>query len=331
MLFVVLLTVIVAEYGYETQVDASLMDNQTAGLAAYVAAKSAVAVGMSLLVADLQQAQQPQQVEPCDSLQDVWAQPFPGEECNGALMYCSIDDEYGKLNLNALFDVNTGEVNGTLEMALRSLFAARGVEQDPVDAILDWVDPDQEPRSQGGEADFYGSLEIPYSCRDGRMESVEELLLIRGITPDVFFGRSEEGQLPLSELLTVCGSPRGRINLNTAEPEVLAAIGEAIGQTGLADVVVRERERAPFTSVADLEARGIIPRSQPTPTPTPAPGGAQPASRPQPRMFEVASRTFRIHGLGLIGESRARVEAFVRRGAIGSPELVRILDWRVIQ
>ncbi len=60
------------------------------------------------------------------------------------------------------------------------------------DAILDWLDPDDEPRTDGAEADYYQGLNPPYRPRNGRIASIGELLLVRGVTPRVLFGEDAD-------------------------------------------------------------------------------------------------------------------------------------------
>jgi DNA uptake protein ComE-like DNA-binding protein len=56
------------------------------------------------------------------------------------------------------------------------------------DAILDWIDPDDTPRANGAESDFYESLSPGYAPRNGPPVTIEELLLVRGVTPELLFG-----------------------------------------------------------------------------------------------------------------------------------------------
>ena len=58
-------------------------------------------------------------------------------------------------------------------------------------------------------------LNTPYECKNGPFESVEELLLVRGVTPAIF-----KRALPY---ITVYGS--GAVNINTADATVLEALG----------------------------------------------------------------------------------------------------------
>ncbi len=66
------------------------------------------------------------------------------------------------------------------------------IDPDVADAIFDWLDPDDEPRPDGAEADYYEGLNPPYSPRNGPVASIGELLLVRGVTPRVLFGEDAD-------------------------------------------------------------------------------------------------------------------------------------------
>jgi type II secretory pathway component PulK len=68
-------------------------------------------------------------------------------------------------------------------------------------AIMDWRDRGPMTSPGGAEEDYYAGLGCPYSPRNGRFQSLGELLLVRGVTPEVFFGNEE--QMGLVNLLTV--------------------------------------------------------------------------------------------------------------------------------
>src|SRR5262249_20352578 len=57
------------------------------------------------------------------------------------------------------------------------------------DAILDWIDGSSDnPRANGAKSSYYAALTPPYRCKNGPLESIEELLLVRGVTPRLLFG-----------------------------------------------------------------------------------------------------------------------------------------------
>jgi len=257
LLFVVLLTAIVVEFTYEAEVDASFASNQGADLEAYLAAKSAVALGiadlkrhlLNLLTDDLDD-RTPFAGQQYDTRFDRWAIGHQFEPLNEATMRTTIDDEFGKINLNALVDHSRGQPreNQFLVQAVRALFAMRSEEADTdviVDSLLDWLDYNDEDseRPNGAENEYYMGLENPYSCKNGPMDSVEELLLIKGITPTLYFGdpEAEPPQAPLSEYLTVHGDWTGRVNVNTAREDTLFALEEGYGGAFSAAAILDDR------------------------------------------------------------------------------------------
>lgn len=92
-------------------------------------------------------------------------------------------DESSKINLNALvqFEIEDAQKR-------QFLMGIPGMTEEISDAILDWIDSDAQPRSMGAEQDAYDSDAPQVKVRNGPLESLDELLLIRGVTPDLLFG-----------------------------------------------------------------------------------------------------------------------------------------------
>ncbi|MCS5632110.1 MAG: general secretion pathway protein GspK [Pirellulaceae bacterium] len=95
-----------------------------------------------------------------------------------------LENESARLNLNALLTADDYAENGgrTLLMALP------GMTENEADAIMDWIDEDDEPREYGAEYDYYQGLSSPYTPTNGPFNTVEELLLVRGVSPQLLFG-----------------------------------------------------------------------------------------------------------------------------------------------
>ncbi|MEX2142843.1 MAG: hypothetical protein WD894_26540 [Pirellulales bacterium] len=93
-----------------------------------------------------------------------------------------VEDESARINLNTILMADSAQSNGgrTLLMGLP------GMTEDVADAILDWIDTDDESREFGAELSYYSGL--GYSCKNGPLDTIEELLLVRGVTPDLLFG-----------------------------------------------------------------------------------------------------------------------------------------------
>jgi general secretion pathway protein K len=93
--------------------------------------------------------------------------------------------------------------------------------QEIVDSLIDWLDTDERESDFGAEESYYQSLENPYGCRNGSIVAIEELLLVKGMTPNLLFG--SEDRAGLADFLTVHGTD-GKININTAPVEILQAM-----------------------------------------------------------------------------------------------------------
>ncbi len=85
-------------------------------------------------------------------------------------------DEHSKININAALE------NPTLLANLPN------ISPDIVDAILDWIDPDDEERTLGAERHYYLSLSMSYEPRNSRMRNIAELELVAGVWPEYLRG-----------------------------------------------------------------------------------------------------------------------------------------------
>lgn len=101
----------------------------------------------------------------------------------GTRVRAGLIDESARLNLNAIVAFDLDE-----EPASEMLINVPGMTDEIADAILDWIDEDNDPRSFGAESSDYESLQPPYAARNGPLESLDELLLVRGVTPQLLYG-----------------------------------------------------------------------------------------------------------------------------------------------
>jgi len=129
------------------------------------------------------------------------------------------------------------DVNKTSLGDLVKLLIALGVEPERAveigEAIFDW----RSPAASGGALDsYYLSLTPSFQPPHASLEEIEELLLVKGVTPDLFYGTwapaaagPAAGRLVwhagLIDCLTVYGTDDPRVDVNTAEPAVMAAVG----------------------------------------------------------------------------------------------------------
>jgi type II secretory pathway component PulK len=101
----------------------------------------------------------------------------------GGIRY-GLENESSRLNLNTVLLADSGSENG----ARKLLMTLPGMTETIADSILDWIDPDDEQRMLGAERDYYSTLDPPYEPRNGALGSIEELLMVRDVTPALLFG-----------------------------------------------------------------------------------------------------------------------------------------------
>lgn len=101
----------------------------------------------------------------------------------------TIEDEENKIGLNQFLD-RAKQNPEVLRDLLRSRTGLEGEELDIVTAsMIDWKDADDNITGvHGAESPYYEALDPPYTCRNGEIPVIEELLLIRGIDEALFYG-----------------------------------------------------------------------------------------------------------------------------------------------
>jgi general secretion pathway protein K len=199
-----------------------------------------------------------------------------------------IGDEAARLGLN-------GRDPARLDRLLLALSVDRQQREVIVDSLQDWRDANDLHRLNGAESDFYLRLPVPYRARNDNLQDAAELLQIRGVTPELYFGAG--GHPGLGDLVTAVAI--NVANLNTAPPPVLRAFG--LSDAEVSDVV-QTRVRAPYPSVpARLAGRGLT----------------------------AQTSVFRIEAEGRVGgAARSRVVTVVRRGRPGRVLDLTVLSWR---
>src|SRR3972149_4516311 len=158
------------------------------------------------------------------------------------------------------------DLNAASNQVLASLFDSLGIAPDTrnrlVDSILDWRDADDIPHLYGGEGNDYprNKPERASQPRNGGFQSVDELLLVKNMTPELFHGSfivetatGKYRRIPgVRELVTV-NSRMGKVDANEASADVLAAL--PFMTPAIAETIVTERAAKKFDNQDDLNSR----------------------------------------------------------------------------
>jgi general secretion pathway protein K len=252
LLVTVILSVVVLEFNYLMRVHATLSGNLIDDLRAEAAAAAGVETARAVLLNDLVADSEKEIMS--DTLEEEWAEEI-NVETRSSKTVTTILDEMSKLNLNRLverasIDYDLQNTNMFMVENVRRLFESIELDPDLVEKIVDWIDEDDEEQSFGAESSYYESLSPPVRCKNGPLDSVEELLLMEGFDKGILYGDDETPGL--AEFVTVCGDEKGLVNINTAPEEVIAAV---VNSGSVASMIIDMREEAPFENAEDMATR----------------------------------------------------------------------------
>ena len=176
-----------------------------------------------------------------DHLGEPWAMRLPPMSVESGELAGYIEDQQGLFNLNNL--VKGGKVNLAQLAHFQRLLSLLGLPAALAGTLADWVDADSEPQPQGGaEDETYLALQPPYLAANRPLTDTAELALVRGFDDGV-----RARLRPFVTALPVFTA----VNVNTAPPEVLAAVIDGLGLDGARDLVA-QRSRGYFRDRNDL-------------------------------------------------------------------------------
>ncbi|MDD3354602.1 type II secretion system minor pseudopilin GspK [Zoogloea sp.] len=180
---------------------------------------------------------------------EAWAVKIPPTPVEEGEVSGELLDLSGRFNLNSLSEGIEGASPLQVSRFVRLLGHAGVSEQDALplaQALIDWIDPDDQPRLPGGaESSWYAGQAPPRRPPNGPLAAVAELTQVRGFTP---------GLVARLRPFVAALPPGGSINVNTAPPEVLSAAIEGLSLDA-ARLLVVERERAPARDMNSFQRR----------------------------------------------------------------------------
>ena len=232
-----------------------------------------------------------------DHLGEPWALALPPIPMEDGEIRGAIADAQGRLNINALGYAVDSSPERT---RLAAFFAQRGAPSEALATIGDWIDQDGAVRDSGAEDAYYLARPVSHLAGNGPVLRIAELSVVKGMTP-----RALSAVLPFVSALPT-GTP---VNVNTAPPEVLAAVANNLVGERL-EAFIADRTRKPFTTVAEFRAR--------------LPEGATLASNVG---LSVGSNYFYVTIEARQGATRSRARALVRRGSGAEAAIV----WQIVE
>ncbi len=286
LLVTALLVAVVTEFIREVYVESSLQRSFRDGTQASLMAESGVMGGIRLVQLALN-------TQTYSALTDAWkAKPLHMEDERGTIDVF-IEEESGKLNLNVIAPPTGDYTDNFYYGVLTRLLKRLEMSEDLGDALVDWIDTNDEPHRAGAEATYYGRLVPPYSPRNDRLLTMEEMRLVKGV--------DEATYLKLRPFVTIYTdidrAPAAPININTAPLEVLTSLDPDMSEE-LAKRIADRRKVEPFKSAADLvKVAGL----------------EQIGMRLQTRIT-IKGAVYRLTSTAKIGETSRTIEAVVRLG-----------------
>lgn len=240
MITVLVLSILAGGFAYSMKVETKLARNANSETELMWLGRSGVELARFVLGEQLALG-----CEPYDALNQIWAGgpggictsnsplagfPLQNVELGRGRFSVTIKDLERKLNINLVDEP-------LLEHAFNQLVGVDPGETPALmGAILDWIDADDITHLSGAESDYYESLPQPYFAKNRPIDDLSELLLIRGISPEIYWGPANTNHpasvlqqqlnqfglfnaplsypVGLADLFTPLSS--GKLNINTA-------------------------------------------------------------------------------------------------------------------
>jgi general secretion pathway protein K len=293
MLAIALMTLLVIDFTNSVALGYRSAANQADELRAYYLARSGIEVGLAVLERNaianpIQSGGGVQSSTSHDSLDQIWAAPTPPIPVDGGFVSVAIVDEDRKIGINQMYNLRQRQLDTLWGPIVERLLANIGVSPDLLPVLQDWLDPDSVETSGGAESDYYLRLAPAYEPRNSQIPTIYDLRMLKGVDDAAFF--------KLMRFFTAM--PINKINVNTAPPEVLAALAPQLqNDANLLKAIIGTREIAPFTDITTLynEVHGL------------------PNDPHLKSLLSVSSTYFTITGEGDFAGARKRIYATFRR------------------
>lgn len=246
LVVVALLSALLTDWAFSTLVDMRLTETFRDSNRAYYLARGGVEVGRELLNID---------TNDFDAPTEMWGVGVPSYPVSDeAMVSITIVDEDGRFNLNKVVLGEDADVSmrPRFVLLLENLGVAKSEAETLSEALVDWIDSNDRiyygktGGNGGAENSWYQGLTPPLACKNKPLDTVDELRMIKGFTPEIV-----ERLAPLVTVAGVTGVTK--LNVNTAPREVLLAWHKDLTAAGI-DQLLMARQSKPFKDMKEVEA-----------------------------------------------------------------------------
>lgn len=193
MISVIVLTILAGGFAYSMKVEMRLAMNSRSFDELEWLGRSGMEYAKWILAEDMR-------LDPRDASFDIWAGGAGGMNTSnspiaGIQLPVTVTLGKGEFTLQPMVDAERKiNINQANELLLQRVFTAMGADAGEIpiviSSILDWIDPDDMENLQGAESDFYLGMDPPYEAKNGPIDDLSELLLVQGVTPEMYRGGS---------------------------------------------------------------------------------------------------------------------------------------------
>lgn len=343
LIITAILTTLVVDLIYFTQIDSEISANTRDDIKARYIAKSGVNV-----VAGAMKESSLEDLKRVTSLlsnrgegsDEIWSISVPVLPVGDGNVSLRVVDERSKINLNALVNQSSNRVDNQVKTELVELFELLDADTRNsnmfIASLINWLDHpieggqnDQE--SSGAGSDYYQGLENPYSIKDGPLDSVDEIRMIRGMDEEFF--------QKIKNYVTVYPADK-KVNFSTASKSVMisALKGAAVSS------IEKKEDSSPEDlkdDIAERIADGVIEARQDSAVidrrkVSEIVKDVDPTLKIGPGISGVVlssgeSDVFSVIASGIYGEENPTlrtVEAVIRKGSSGRSKGINIISWK---
>jgi len=179
-----------------------------------------------------------------DNLTDIWAQQLPPLDVDDGFLEIQVRDLNACFNLNAVASTPAGRATGRVNLSrFQTLLRNLNLPEPIADTWLDWIDADQEVSGFGAEDSEYLLGEFAHRTGDQLASHSSELRMLRDVDSETYAA--------IEPYICVLPNDQLRVNINTADPQVIAALNPSLSVDQIESVALVERTYSDVNQVTN--------------------------------------------------------------------------------